>query len=160
MKTVYTIMGLLALGFLGVIAFNSSIGKTLPNYHSRWMACNDTLAQALFYSSLLGQTDDLKKLAAQVKNAKSVPEIELLVTSGSNIDASRTKWYASLSQQGSCQAQIFLQHPKSDGDNTAYVGYTLKGYVSADESETQLLLQSEVLESIHINALGISWFKQ
>ena len=161
MKVVYAIIGLIAIALLGVIAFNGSIGKTLPMHHPKWMACNGELAQALFYSSLLEQSnDDLKGLAAQVKQANSIADVDQLVTNGSNIDASRTKWYASVSDPASCQAQVFLQHLNSDGNNTAYIGYTLEGFSNADQSETQVFLDNDILESIHVNMLGVNWFKQ
>jgi hypothetical protein len=160
MKVIYTIIGLVAIVLLGVIAFNSSIGKTLPVHHPGWMSCNGELAQALLYSSLLAQSDDLKGLATKVKQANSVAEIDRLVNGGSNIDASRTEWYASVSDPASCQAQVFLQQPNSDGNNTAYVGYTLEGFSKAGQSEAAVLLNNDVLESIHVNTLGVNWFKQ
>ncbi|MGH9438504.1 MAG: hypothetical protein ACRD22_11590 [Terriglobia bacterium] len=124
------------------------------------MACNGQLAQALFYSSVLRQSDDLKGLAAKVKQANSVAEIDRLVNGGSNIDASRTKWYASVSDPASCQAQVFLQQPNSDGNNTAYIGYTLEGFSNADQSEAAVFVNNDVLESVHVNMLGVNWFKQ
>lgn len=160
MKIVYAVIGLIAIALLGVIAFNSSIGKTLPVHHPKWMACNGELAQALFYSSLLEQSDDTKGLAAKVKQANSIAEVDRLVTNGSNINASRTTWYASVSDPASCQAQVFLQQPNGDGNNTAYIGYTLEGFSNANQSEAQVFLDTDVLESIHVNTLGVNWFKQ
>ena len=159
-KVLSAFFQLAVLGLLCFIAYNTGVGKTFPVNHPEWLSCDGALSQGLFYSTLLEQNDDLKALAKHVKDATTVTDIERLVTNGSSIDAARTEWFESVSEPGRCQAQIFLQTPNKDGNNTAYVGFDVSGFERSGKPFLDRLANNEVLESINVNPLGVKWFKE
>ena len=124
------------------------------------MACNGHLSHALFYSTLLGQSDEMKDLAAQIKNASTSDEIDSLVNNGSNINASRTLWFESVSDEGKCQAQVFLKHPNKDDQNTAHISFEISGFAEPDRGLVDNFTGGHVLQSIRLDLLGTKWFKE
>lgn len=152
MKIVNGLLLLLAVGLLGLIAYNTSLGKILPAPELSKISCKSMLTRELFFSSLLRQMG-LNDLASDVKHAYSIDNINKLVVKGSNIDAPRTLWFQSVSEPGECQAQIFLQTPNKDSNNTAYIGFSIDGF-------SQIGMPESVLESIHLKLLGTQWFKE
>jgi hypothetical protein len=114
----------------------------------------------LFYSTLLAQSDEMKDLAAQVKQAGSSEEVDRLVRDGSNIDATRTLWFESVSNEGKCQAQVFLKNPNKDGQNTAYIGFEISGFAEPDRGLVDSLTGGRVLQTIQLDLLGTKWFKE
>jgi len=160
MKALSGIVQVLVVILLSVIAYHTGVGKTVPVHHPSWMECNGHLSRALFYSTLLGQSDDLKDLAAEVKKAGTIEEIDRLVHDGSNIDAPRTQWYESVSDPGKCQAQVFLKNPNKDGENTAYVGFEIGGFAEPNRGLMGALTGGHVLQSIRLDMMGIKWFKE
>ncbi|MGB6604777.1 MAG: hypothetical protein WA747_06035 [Steroidobacteraceae bacterium] len=160
-KALFVSAQLVALVLLCVIAYNTGVGKTLPVNHPKWMSCDGVLSQALFYGTLLEQSDALKDLAPRVKNARTVADINQLVSDGSAIDAARTQWFESVSEPGRCQAQVFLQRPNGEGNNTAYIGFDVRGFAQSDRSFLESLEGGEVLESVNLDIMGgIKWFKE
>jgi len=160
MKALSLVLQVAAVLFLVLIAYNTGVGKTLPVHHAPWMSCNGLLTQNLFYSILLKDNDGMKDLSVQVKSATTVEEINKLVTDGTNIDAARTIWFESVSEPGTCQAQIFLQRPNKDGENAAYVEFEIGGFARADTGFFGTLLGSGVVESLRMSPVGIVWFKE
>lgn len=159
MKTLTVTVEIAALGLLCLIAYNTGIGKTLPVYHPNWMSCDGTLSRALFYSTLLKQGDATSQLASKVKEAGTVAEIDRLVADGSNINARKTVWFESVSEPGKCQAQVFLNNPDKDGNDTAYIGFDVAGFADPNRSLIETLQGGRVLQSIQIELVGINWFK-
>lgn len=153
MKNAHTVLAFVAVALLAVIAYTNSLGKVLPPTQQGPIACDSALTQSLFFSQLLSR-NGLDKLAKQVNAASNINRIHNLVTSGSTIAAGRTLWFRSTENLSDCQAQIFLQGLNSDGNNTAYVGYTIKGFVPTDGSAAY------VLEFVRIHWMGIQWSKQ
>jgi len=151
---------LVMLLFLGVIAYNTGVGKTLPVHHPNWMSCDGLLTRNLFYSTLLGQSDDLKDVAASVKRAQSLGEVDHLVTTGSTIDARRTRWFESVSDAGKCQAQVFLNTPDKDGNNTAYMAFDISAFAEAGAGIFSIVSEGQVLQSLRLDTRGTKWFKE
>lgn len=150
-------------GLLGVIvillaatAYSTGLGKIIPQQEPIHLSCDSLLTQQLFYSELIDKnnSDDkgLESTAKNVLHAGSVEEITKIVTSNTNIDASKTVFYSSLSNSGDCQAHISLEQAKQDGNNAMYVPYSITGYVP-----TNALQRTEggMVEEIHINFLNI-----
>ena len=157
MRVVNSVMLAIALVMLGVISYNTGVGKTFPVHHPNWMSCDSLLTRQLFYSTLLKQQDGMDDLAAKVKKDGSIADIDALITQGSNISASQTKWFESVSKLGECQAQIYLQSPTKNGDNTAYISFSLTGYIPTGSG---VFGSGDVLEAIQLNALDIKWTKE
>jgi hypothetical protein len=149
-----------AIALLGLIAYNTGVGKTLPVHHPGWMACDGRMSRSLFYSTLLKQNEAFVALASQVKDASTTAEIDRLVSGGANIDAPRTLWFESVTEPGKCQAQIFLKKPNKDGENTAYIGFDVAGFADPQRSFANVLQGGSVLESIRLDMAEIKWFKE
>ena len=150
----------MSLCLLGVIAYNTGAGKILPVHRLMWMSCDSKLSRSLFYSTLLRQSEDLSELATQVKAAETIEAINQMVVNGSNINASRTIWFESVSDPGKCQAQVFLKHPNKDGENTAYFGFEVSGFADPHRNWIEQLQGGQVLQSIQVDMIGVKWFKE
>ncbi len=159
-KAMTIVAQITALGLLCLIAYNTGVGKILPVHHPSWMSCDGRLSRALFYSTLLKQSEDLSQLASQVREAGTINQIDKLVADGSNINAPRTLWFESVSEPGKCQAQIFLKNPNKDGENTAYIGFDVAGFADPNRNFIEVLQGGRVLESIQLEMVGIKWFKE
>lgn len=160
MKTVTVLFQAVALGMLGLIAYNTGVGKMLPVHHPSWMSCDGSLSRALFYSTLLKQSDDLAELASRVREASTLDDIDRLVVDGTNIDARRTLWFESVSEIGKCQAQVFLKNPDKDGNNTAYIGFEVGGFAQPGRGILGSLTRGNVLQQIRLETLAVKWFKE
>ena len=160
MRALSSLMHVSGIGLLILIAYNPGVATILPVHHPSWMSCNGRLSHALFYSTLLGQSEDLKDLAAEVKSADMIARIDQLVHDGSNIDAPRTLWFESVTDLGKCQAQVFLKSPNEDGENTAYIGFEIGGFTDSNGGLLGSLTGGNVLQTVRLNMLGVSWFKE
>jgi hypothetical protein len=160
MKLFYSLSAVVVLVLLALIAYSTSLGKLLPAKHVDEVSCDSVLTRSLFFSTFLGQQDDLKYLAKKVKAAETIKEINQLVSSESNIDATRTLWFKSNKDPSSCQVQIFLQHPAKDGNNSAFVGFQVEGFIPTGASAKGNSAYQSVLEYVNLQWQGIKWFKE
>lgn len=151
MKIFFAFTAVAVVALLSIIAYDGSLG--LPSKVNE-VRCDSLLTQRLFYSQLLRKSDDLENLADKVDSAGTIGQLNKLVTSGSNIAAKRTLWFKSNREPSSCQAQVYLQTLNKDGDNTAYIGFSINGFVPTDSKN------ASVLESINLDWLNVQWFKE
>ena len=150
---------LVVIVFLGLIAYNTGTGKTLPVHHPSWMSCDGLITRSLFYRLLI-DSDELADVVADVKEATTLDEVDNVVTAGTNIDAARTLWFKSATEPGACQAKVYLQNPNKEGNNTAYVEFEIRGFAQADASWIQGIIEGTVLESVHLSRAGVAWLRE
>lgn len=156
-RTFLYLFAVAALAGLSFIGYNTGLGKTLPMRHPRWLSCNGLLSQQLFYNEFLGQNSSTKTLAANVLSAPTTSAIVKMVTAGSNINAGETEWFKALHHPDNCQAEIFLENPRSDGKNAAYVHFSMQGYLPVKTHGSAALNEGDVLEEVGINFSDIQW---
>ena len=160
LAAVVLVVQIAIVGLLCLIVYNTGVGRTLPVHHPVWMSCDGRLSRALFYSTLLSQSESTSKVASKVKEARTLDEIDKLVVDGSNINATKTLWFESVSEAGKCQAEVFLTSPNKDGKNTAYIGFNVAGFADPNRGFMEMLQGGNVLESIQLDMIGVKWFSE
>ena len=115
------------------------------------------LSQQLFYNEFLGQDPSTKSLASNVLDAATTADIDRMVTAGSNIDAGQTEWFKAISHPDRCEAEIFLEHPRSNGTNAAYVHFDMGGFIPTTSHESAPTNSGDVLEEVRVNFADIQW---
>lgn len=141
---------------LGVITYNTGLGKIFPQKQAQDASCDSLLTQQLFYSQLLGTGQRTKVVSRSILNAPSIVAIKKIVSANSNIDAKKSTFFYSLSTPGKCQARLVLQHPDSHGNNVLYVPYKITAYAAAHGNGNG----NNIMEQIHVDVLGIEKQKE
>jgi len=156
-RTFLYLFAVAVLAGISFIGYNTGLGKTLPMHQPRWLSCNGLLSQQLFYSEFLGQNSSTKTLATDVLDAPTTADVDRMVTKGSNINAGETEWFRAIHRPDNCEAEIFLEHPRGDGKNAAYIRFSMQGFLPVKTHGSAPITEGEVLEEVGINFDNIQW---